>query len=82
MDEAAQSLASIFRLFKERYGIGDYRELYLNVTLVNDSGEDVELVDANTSDVLDVFEVYKTQEDVQPDKKKPNLRLVVDNTRK
>jgi len=94
-DEATDSVSGILKLFKERYGIEDYREINLNVTLVNHDGEEVELVDASTSDVLDVFEVYKNAEEVKNNHKKEpppkpasskdkyaHLTLVVDNTRK
>lgn len=81
-EEAAESILSILKLFKERYGIQNYREMHLNLTLMDTDGEDVELIDASTSEVLGVFEVYKSGEyrNAQNDDQ-PNLRLVVDNTK-
>lgn len=81
-EEAADSLMSILKLFKERYGIGNFREMNLNITLLDSEGHDVELVDAGTSEVLGLFEVYKTGE-YQPKAKNdsPMLKLVVDNTK-
>jgi len=82
-EEAAESLLSILKLFKDRYGISHFKEMRLNMTLQDDSGEDVELVDSSTSEVLGVFEVYKSGE--PPEKTKtqmpPHLRLVVDNSK-
>ena len=84
-EEAAESLLSILKLFKDRYGISQFREMRLNMTLQDETGEDVELVDSTTSEILGVFEVYKPGE--LPPKKKskkraPQLRLVVDNSKK
>lgn len=81
-EEAAESLLSILKLFKERYGIGHYREMHLNLTLLDTEGHDVELVDASTSEVLGLFEVYKSGEIQQAhNDERPMLRLVVDNTK-
>jgi len=80
-EEAAESLLGILRLFQERYGINDFRELNLDLTLVNVDGEDVELIDSNTSNVLDTFEVYQDDEDIKQEVEKPMLELVVDNTK-
>ena len=49
------------------------------MNLVNEKGEEVELVDTVTSEVLGEFDVqnpHRTQ------KAAPNLKLVVDNTKK
>jgi hypothetical protein len=81
-EEAAENLLSIIKLFKERYAIAQYREITLDMTLRDDNGDDVELVDAATSEVLGVFEVYKagTTQTAQTTQKS-FLRLVVDNTK-
>ena len=80
-EEAAESLLSILRLFSDRYGIADFRELELDMVLLNIDGEDVELVDANTSDILDSFEVYPSELDEVAQDSRPALKLVVDNTK-
>lgn len=81
-EEAAESILSILKLFKERYGIHNYREMHLDLTLLDTEGEDVELIDASTSEVLGVFEVYKSGEyQHAKNDDHPNLRLVVDNTK-
>ena len=82
-EEAAESLLSILKLFRQNYGISNFREMDLEVTLLNSEGEDVELIDAVTSDVLGVFEVHQsTSEEYELDRiaDTPCLRLVVDNT--
>jgi len=80
-EEAAESLLSVLRLFKERYKIGHFRELHLTVTLVDDQGEDIELVDSETLEPYRTFEVYRNGFELNKGKGKPKLRLVVDNTR-
>ncbi len=83
-EEATESMLSIIKLFKERYGITNYRDIHLDITLVDEQGEDVELVDASTSEVLGVFEVDKN-EDFEAKQQAANepgpLRLVIDNTK-
>lgn len=82
-EEVVESLLTIIRMFKDRYGIEDFRELQLSMTLMDKQGDDVELVDSHTSEVFRVFEVHKTANGIRPleyQSKKPRLRLIVDNT--
>lgn len=81
-DEAAESLLSVIRLFKERYHIGQFREMHLSVTLVDDQGEDVELVDTETAEAYRTFEVYRQGHEQARLAGRPGLKLVIDNTRK
>jgi len=62
--EVAASLLSLLKLFQERYEVDNFREIDLNLTLMNKEGEDVEIIDVSTSEVLDVFEVYKNSEEL------------------
>lgn len=80
-DDAAEHLMSIIRLFKERYHISHFREMHLSVTLVDDAGADVELVDSETSEVYRTFEVYRNGAALKANKRPRRLTLVVDNTR-
>ncbi len=82
-EEMVESLLSIVRMFKERYGIEHFRELQLSMTLMDTQGDEVELVDSRTSEVFRVFEVYKSKDEIRPLQKKPapQLKLVVDNTK-
>lgn len=86
-EEAMENLVSILQLFKERYGVEDFRSIHLDLVLLNEQGEDMELIDGTTAEVLDILEVYKSQPvaNMEPEsssKELAHLRLVVDNTRK
>ncbi len=82
--EASDSLLSVIKLFKERYQIGQFREIHLSMTLVDDAGEDVELIDSKTNQPYRVFEVYRDQKayHLSQGRQKTSLKLVVDNTDK
>ena len=82
--EASDTLLSVIKLFKERYQIGQFREIHLSLTLVDDAGEDVELVDSKTNKPYRVFEVYRDQKtyNFSRGRKQTSLKLVVDNTAK
>jgi len=80
-DEAVENLLSVIRLFKERYHISQFREMHLTVTLVDDHGDDVELVDSETAQAFRTFEVYREgHEMTRRVNNLPALKLVVDNT--
>ena len=80
-DEAIESLISVIRLFKDRYHIGQFREMHLSVTLVDAQGDDVELVDSETSQAYRVFEVQKQGKALPRITRRGGLKLVIDNTR-
>ncbi len=80
-DEAAQSLARVLELFKERYHIAKFREIHLSVTLIDEQGDDVELVDSMSNQAYRIFEVYRQGYELNGRKGAPMLRLVIDNTR-
>ena len=82
-EEMLESLLSIVKLFRERYGIKHFREVQLSMVLMDEQLDDVELVDSRTSEVFRVFEVYKSGEAIKPisSQEIPNLKLVVDNTK-
>ena len=82
--EAAEQLMSVIRLFKERYQIGHFREMHLALTLVDDEGEDVELVDSESGEIYRTFKVYRDGDELRASRNpEPHhrLKLVVDNTR-
>ncbi len=81
-DEAGESILSVIRLFKERYHIGQFREMHLSVTLVDEQGEDVELVDTETAEAYRTFEVHREGQEQARIAGRPALKLVIDNTRK
>lgn len=80
-DGASEHLASVIRLFRERYHITHFREMHLCMTLVDEEGEDVELIDSETSQVYRTFEVYRNGETLKAQKMPRRLTLVVDNTK-
>ena len=80
-DEATESLLSVIQLFKDRYHIGQFREMHLSVTLVDEQGEDVELIDSETKEAYRTFEVYREGRELAKTSSRPVLKLVIDNTR-
>lgn len=79
-EQAVESLMSIIRLFQERYQIGQFREMHLSMTLVDDSGADVELIDTETELAYRTFEVYRQGNEFTRSLGRPALKLVIDNT--
>ncbi|KTD23201.1 hypothetical protein [Legionella londiniensis] len=80
-EEAIESLCRVIELFKERYQICQFREMRLTMTLVDEQGDDVELVDSETMDVYRTFEVHREQYELTRRPSTPILKLVIDNTR-
>jgi hypothetical protein len=80
-NEAAESLLSIIRLFNERYHISKFREMHLSVTLVDEEGADVELVDSETDKAYRTLHIYRSACDLPKVVNHPTLKLVIDNTR-
>ncbi len=82
--EASESLIRVINLFKERYKIGQFREMHLSLTLVDDAGQDVELIDSQTNQPYRIVEVYRDQKTyhLSQGRKQTSLKLVVDNTDK
>lgn len=80
-NEVIESFVGVLGLFKGNYHVSHFREMHLTVTLMDDQGHDVELVDSQTSQAYRFFEVYREHSELGKQKSKPFLRLVVDNTR-
>ena len=81
-DETVQSLERVLKLFKERYQVDGFREIHLLVTLVDEQGDEVELVDSESNQSYRVFEVYRKGYELTGRRGIPMLQLVVDNTNK
>lgn len=77
-EEASENLSHIIRLLKEQYHIQGFREMHLSITLLDESGVDVELVDSDTDEAYRVFEVFNQSKDVSRRRRRPQLKLVVD----
>ena len=93
--QASEYLVNVIQLLKERYHIHQFREIHLSITLVDESGQDVELVDSQTNQPYRMLEVYQNQDAVVVSHRIRNhmrcvthgiksaaLKLVVDNTLK
>jgi hypothetical protein len=78
--EACESVSSVLKLLQERYHINAFREIHLSITLVDDGGDDVELVDSETNQPYRVLEVCRSEANVARRVGTPGLKLVVDNT--
>lgn len=79
-NQAEEQLMSVIRLFKDRYHINHFREMHLVMTLVDETGEDVELVDTETSQVYRTFEVVRSVAALKIMNTPRRLKLVIDNT--
>lgn len=80
--ETVESLERVLKLFKDRYQVNGFREIHLTVTLVDEQGDEVELVDSETNQPYRIFEVYRKGYELGGRKGIPMLQLVVDNTNK
>ena len=78
-DEAMKSLVGVIKLFCDRYHIHQFREMHLSVTLVDESGSDVELYDSETNQAYRIFEIYRQAQKTERRMVRPNLKLVIDN---
>jgi hypothetical protein len=79
--DAAENLESVLRLLKERYNIDAFREMHLTITMVDNNGDDVELINNETGEVYRFVEIYNnSQEFNTAHRHRPILRLVIDNT--
>ena len=80
-EDTAQSLASVLRLLHDRYHINSFREIHLEVTLVDDEGNDVELINNETNEVYRIFEVRQQSQELSSERQASSaIHLVVDNT--
>lgn len=79
-DDAVESLQDAIRILHERYHIGQFREMHLSLTLVDEGGQDVELMDSETDQAYRTFEVYRQGQDLLKGSGRPALKLVINNT--
>lgn len=80
--EAVEAIRSVLVLLAERYQVTACREMHLTLTLMNQQGEDVELVDTKTGQVYRIFEIHRSEKELSTHKRPfGGLKLVIDNTR-
>jgi hypothetical protein len=80
-EKIQESLNGIIKMLHDKYKINQLREIHLSVTLVDEQGFDVELVDSETHEVFRIMEVYRNNEEYLRVKPGHPLSLVVDNTK-
>lgn len=76
-NQASENLINIIQLLNDRYKIGAFREMHLSITLVDDTGQDIELVDSETEEAFRVMEIYQQAKHVPQKKCRPDLKLIV-----
>lgn len=78
-NDAAESLQGVINMLHERYHIGQFREMHLSLTLVDEGGVDVELIDSETEQAYRTFEVYRQGQELLRSSGRPALKLVINN---
>ncbi len=79
--ELADSVLSVLKLLRDRYGIGNFKDMDLQLTLLDRNQKEIDLIDATTCEPIKVFEVYKTSREREIGQEDSYLSLVVDNTK-
>lgn len=77
-----ESLMGLIKMLHDQYHIQQLREIHLSLTLVDEQGFDVELIDSDTHQVYRIMEVFRNNQEFLSVKKITPLSLVVDNTQK
>jgi hypothetical protein len=77
--DVAQSVVSVIEFLHKKYKIAEFKEMHLSLTMVDNAGFDVELIDSTTDEVYRKFDVYRQMHELKTTEGKPALRLVVDN---
>lgn len=73
VEELKDSLSAALKVLSDKYKIPACREVYINLTLVDSLGCDVELFDTKTAEVFRTMKVRECN--------KTSIRLAVDNTK-
>lgn len=77
-----ESLQGIIQMLHERYHIAQLKEIHLSLTLIDEQGFDVELIDNETQQAYRIMEVFRNNQECLRIKKGQALSLIVDNTKK
>jgi hypothetical protein len=76
-----ESILGIIQMLHDQYNIAQLREIHLTLTLMDDEGFDVELIDTETHESYRVMEVFRDHKDFQKVRQSAPLTLIVDNTK-
>jgi len=79
--KSQESLHGIIQMLHEKYHIDQLREIHLSLTLVDNAGHDVELVDSETQESYRILEVFRNNQEYLRVRQGHPLSLVVDNTK-
>lgn len=80
-DAIQENINRIIQWLHEKYQINQAKEIHLSLTLMDDQGFEIELVDSDTNASYRIMEVYANQQEYLRIKQGPALSLVVDNTK-
>jgi hypothetical protein len=75
------SLLEIIQMLHDKYHIEQLKEVHLSLTLVDQQGFDVELIDSETQQAYRILEVFRNNQEYLRIKQSTPLTLVVDNTK-
>ena len=76
-----ESILGIIQMLHDQYQIEQLREIHLSLTLMDDEGFDVELIDTDTQESYRIMEVFRDHQDFQKVRHPNPLTLIVDNTK-
>ena len=80
-EDITDNITDVLKWFKSRYNISRFSEIQLKLSLLDDQGNEVELMDNQTSKVYRVIEIYQQEKALATTRRfKPFLQVVVDNT--
>ena len=80
-EKTKDSLLEIIQMLHDKYHIEQLKEVHLSLTLVDQQGFDVELVDSETQQAYRILEVFRNNQEYLRIKQSAPLTLVVDNTK-
>lgn len=80
--ELLSNLSKVLDYLHSHYGITDFSDLDLHLMLRDHNNRKIDLIDVDTYQIISVFEVYKSEPAIKSAEQHPNLKLVIDNTKK
>lgn len=80
-EKTQDSLLEIIQMLHDKYQIEQLKEVHLSLTLVDQQGFDVELIDSETQKAYRILEVFRNNQEYLRVKQSAPLTLVVDNTK-